>query len=186
MPSMAEIRTSMLALVLEANEPTVLPTEASSRLVALAGEGFHDFHGHRHALLEGEELEALLVRRGSLTDAERLQIQDHVTHTYDFLVRIPWGRSLALVPDIAAKHHEYLDGSGYPARLPAREIPLQARMMTIADIFDALTASDRPYKKAVPVALALDILRAEQKQGKLDADVLALFIDAKLFAPEGA
>jgi HD-GYP domain-containing protein (c-di-GMP phosphodiesterase class II) len=179
---------AMLALVLEANEPTVLPTEVSTRLVALAGDGFRDSHGRRHALLEGEELEALLVRRGSLTEAERLQIQDHVTHTYDFLVRIPWGQSLALVPEIAAKHHEYLDGSGYPARLPAAEIPLQARMMTVADIFDALTASDRPYKKAVPVTLALDILRAEQRQGKLDADVLALFLEARLWvprAPEG-
>ena len=177
---------AMLALVLEANEPSVLPTEVSSRLVALAGEGFSDALGRRHALLEGEELGALLVRRGSLTDAERLQIQDHVTHTYDFLVRIPWGQSLALVPDIAAKHHEYLDGSGYPARLPARDIPVQARMMTVADIFDALTAADRPYKKAVPVADALDILRAEQRQGKLDADVLALFIDAKIYAGEGS
>jgi HD-GYP domain-containing protein (c-di-GMP phosphodiesterase class II) len=69
--------------------------------------------------------------------------------------------------------------------LPAEEIPLQARMMTVADIFDALTASDRPYKKAVPVGLALDILRAEQRQGKLDADVLALFIEARIFAAEG-
>jgi HD-GYP domain-containing protein (c-di-GMP phosphodiesterase class II) len=177
---------AMLALVLEANEPTVLPTEVSSRLVALANEGFYDAAGRRHALLESEELTALLVRRGSLTEAERVEIQHHVTHTYDFLVRIPWGQSLALVPEIAAKHHEYLDGSGYPARLPALEIPLQARMMTVADIFDALTASDRPYKKAVPVADALEILQAEQRQGKLDADVLGLFIDAKIFAPEGS
>jgi HD-GYP domain-containing protein (c-di-GMP phosphodiesterase class II) len=177
---------AMLALVLEANEPTVLPTEVSSRLTALAKEGFRDAHGHRHALLEGDELEALLVRRGSLTDAERLQIQHHVTHTFDFLVRIPWGQSLSLVPEIAAKHHEYLDGSGYPAQLPAIDIPLQARMMTVADIFDALTASDRPYKKAVPVALALDILRAEQRQGKLDADVLDLFIDARIFGVVGS
>ncbi|MCX4244438.1 HD-GYP domain-containing protein [Paraliomyxa miuraensis] len=172
---------AMLALVLEANEPTVLPTEVSSRLTAIAGESFVDAAGQRHALLQGDELEALLIRRGSLTDAERIQIQHHVTHTYDFLVRIPWGQSLAMVPDIAARHHEYLDGSGYPSNLPAERIPLQARMMTVADIFDALTASDRPYKKAVPIPLALDILRAEQRQGKLDPQVLALFIDAKIF-----
>ena len=128
-----------------------------------------------------EELDALLIRRGSLTDAERIEIQHHVTHTFDFLVRIPWGRSLAKVPEIAAKHHEYLDGSGYPSRIAAPEIPLQARMMTVADIFDALTASDRPYKKAVPVPLALDILRAEQREGKLDEDVLQLFLDAKVY-----
>jgi HD-GYP domain-containing protein (c-di-GMP phosphodiesterase class II) len=175
---------TMLALVLGANEPSVLPTDVSTRLVALSGVSFTDAGGRPHALLEGDELEALLIRRGSLTEAERVQIQHHVTHTYDFLVRIPWGRSLALVPEIAAKHHEYLDGSGYPARLPAPEIPLQARMMTVADIFDALTASDRPYKKAVPVVDALEILRAEQRQGKLDVDVLALFIDARIFGSE--
>lgn len=176
---------AMLALVLEANEPSVLPTEVSSRLAAIARVAFADAGGHQHELLTGEELDALLIRRGSLTEAERLQIQHHVTHTYDFLVRIPWGQSLALVPEIAAKHHEYLDGSGYPSRLPAEEIPLQARMMTVADIFDALTASDRPYKKAMPVTDALDILRAEQRQGKLDADVLELFIDAKIYEVVG-
>lgn len=171
----------MLALVLEANEPSVLPTDVSAQLSALAGQGFSDTQGRHHDLLEGEELDALLIQRGSLTEAERDQIQDHVVHTYDFLVRIPWGRSLALVPEIAAKHHEYLDGSGYPRRLPEPEIPLQARMMTVADIFDALTASDRPYKKAVPVPAALDILHAEQRRGKLDADVLELFVEARIF-----
>lgn len=176
----------MLAVILEANEPSVLPTDVSSQLAIISGHEFVDATGRSHLLLHGEELDALLIRRGSLTDAERMEIQNHVTHTYDFLVRIPWGRSLAKVPEIAAKHHEYLDGSGYPSRLPQAEIPLQARMMTVADIFDALTASDRPYKKAVPVALALDILAAEQRQGKLDADVLGLFLDAKLYEGTGS
>jgi len=85
------------------------------------------------------------------------------------------------VPDIASKHHEYLDGTGYPQQLPGPEIPLQARMMTVADIFDALTAADRPYKRAVPVARALDILRAEVRAGKVDADVLDLFVQARVF-----
>jgi len=174
----------MLAVILEANEPSVLPTDVSSQLAVISGHEFVDAVGQRHALLRSDELDALLIRRGSLTEAERNEIQQHVTHTFDFLVRIPWGSSLARVPEIAAKHHEYLDGSGYPSRLPGVEIPLQARMMTVADIFDALTASDRPYKKAVPVPLALDILRAEQRQGKLDADVLGLFIDAKLYEGE--
>ncbi len=171
----------MLSVILEANEPSVLPTEVSSQLDAIAGQQFVDASGQSHALLRGNELDALLIRRGSLTEAERVEIQHHVTHTYDFLVRIPWGRSLAKVPEIAAKHHEYLDGSGYPSRLPSNDIPLQARMMTVADIFDALTASDRPYKKAVPVPLALDILGAEQARGKIDADVLELFLEAKIY-----
>ncbi|MEM7154916.1 MAG: HD domain-containing phosphohydrolase [Myxococcota bacterium] len=171
----------MMDVITEANEPTVLPTDVSSQLAVIAGHEFCDAAGHQHALLQGDELDALLIRRGSLTDAERIEIQHHVTHTYDFLVRIPWTASLAKVPEIAAKHHEYLDGSGYPSRLPEPDIPLQARMMTVADIFDALTAADRPYKKAVPVPLALDILSAEQKAGKIDPQVLALFIEAKLY-----
>ncbi len=171
----------MFSLLMEANEPSVLPTEVSSQLTEIAGRSFVDATGRAHNLLTGEELDALLIRRGSLTAAERTEIQHHVTHTHAFLVRIPWGKSLALVPEIAAKHHEYLDGSGYPAKLPSVQIPLQARMMTVADIFDALTASDRPYKKAVPVPDALDILRAEERRGKLDADVLELFIDAKVY-----
>ena len=121
------------------------------------------------------------MQRGSLTPDERVEIQQHVTHTYNFLVRIPWGKHLAQVPDIAGKHHEYLDGTGYPQRLPAPAIPLQARMMTVADIFDALTASDRPYKRAVPVPHALDILRDEVRVGRVDADVLGLFVEARVF-----
>ena len=104
-------------------------------------------------------------------------------HTYDFLVRIPWTRTLARIPEIAGKHHEYLDGSGYPDHIDAPAIPLQARMMTVADIFDALTASDRPYKAAVPVPRALDILQAEAKRGKVDASILALFIEAEVWKP---
>lgn len=176
----------MLQIIEEANEPSVLPTDTSSQLAIIAGHQFCDPTGASHDLLSGDELDALLIRRGSLTDAERIEIQHHVTHTYDFLVRIPWGRNLKLVPEIAAKHHEYLDGSGYPSSLDEPKIPLQARMMTVADIFDALTASDRPYKKAVPVPLALDILRAEQDRGKIDPDVLSLFVDAKIYERQGA
>ena len=132
-------------------------------------------------VIEPEDVAALGVPRGSLTPEERREIEDHVRHTYDFLVRIPWTQGLSRIPEIAAKHHEYLDGSGYPAQAPAPQIPVQARMMTVADIFDALTASDRPYKTAVPLERALDILHAEVKRGKVDADVLTLFIEARLW-----
>ena len=87
----------------------------------------------------------------------------------------------ARVPEIAGMHHEYMNGTGYPRGASAGEIPIQARMMTVADIFDALTASDRPYKKAVPVDKALDILHLEAKAGKLDRDVLAVFVGARVF-----
>jgi HD-GYP domain-containing protein (c-di-GMP phosphodiesterase class II) len=136
-------------------------------------------------LLDDEDVTALLVRRGSLTDAERAEIQSHVTHTYNFLVRIPWGKALARVPEIAGKHHEYLDGSGYPHRVGTPEIPVQTRMMTISDIFDALTASDRPYKKAVPVPRALDILAYEVRGGKIDATLFDVFVGARVFETIG-
>jgi len=120
-----------------------------------------------------------VIREGepiALTAEEFKQIQSHVVHTYQFLIQIPWTKELRGVPEIARSHHEKLNGSGYPNRLGAAEIPVQSKMMTISDIFDALTASDRPYKAAVPVARALDILGFERKAGAVDADLLELFI----------
>jgi len=166
--------------VLVANEPSVLPKEVGVQLERIAALSVPDVRGRPIRPIGERELLALTVQRGTLTESERIEIQQHVTHTYNFLVRIPWGRTLAGVPDIAAKHHEYLDGTGYPARLPAPEIPLQARMMTVADIFDALTAADRPYKRAVPIPHALDILRSEVRVGRVDAHVLDLFVQAKV------
>lgn len=171
----------MLEVILAANEPTVLPEAASEQLAAVAEASYIDAKGDEQPLLRGDELDALLVLRGSLTPSERLEIQSHVTHTYNFLVRIPWGPTLRRVPEIAGKHHEYLDGSGYPAAVAEPAIPLQARMMTVADIFDALTASDRPYKKAVPVPKALDILGDEVGRGKVDRAVFDLFVGAKVW-----
>jgi len=85
------------------------------------------------------------------------------------------------VPEIARAHHEKLDGSGYPDGVRAADIPVQSRMMTIADIYDALTAQDRPYKRAVSTDRALDILTTEVKEGQLDPDLFKLFIDGKVF-----
>lgn len=163
-----------------ANEPSVLHEDCSHVLHGLADVTFDLGDGPARRLLEDAELAALLVQKGSLTPDERVEIQNHVRHTYAFLSRIPWGSDLARVPEIAAKHHEYLDGSGYPERIGAGEIPVQARMMTVADIFDALTASDRPYKRAVPVARALDILGDEARRGKVDARLLQLFVEARV------
>jgi HD-GYP domain-containing protein (c-di-GMP phosphodiesterase class II) len=168
-------------VVLQANEPTLLVEAVSHAVHEVAGVRFRDAGGRELSVLDDELLDALLVSRGSLTLAEREEVESHVRHTFNFLSKIPWGRALARVPEIAGKHHEYLNGSGYPGRLGADAIPIQARLMTVADIFDALTAKDRPYKKAVPVAKALDILHAEAAAGKLDPAVLALFIEARVF-----
>jgi len=172
-------------VVLRANEPTILIEQVSSAVHEVAGLRFTDAGGRELAVLDDELLQALLVPRGSLTRSEREEVESHVRHTYNFLIQIPWGRALARVPEIAGKHHEYLNGSGYPARLPAADIPIQARLMTVADIFDALTAADRPYKRAVPVARALDILHLEANAGKVDRDALQAFIEARVYERVG-
>ena len=89
--------------------------------------------------------------------------------SYSFLILIPWTRELAGVPAIAHGHHEKLDGSGYPMGLHGGQISMQTRILTISDIYDALTARDRPYKQAVPVERALDLMDAECRAGHLDA-----------------
>jgi HD-GYP domain-containing protein (c-di-GMP phosphodiesterase class II) len=172
-----------LRFVQKANEPTVLEQGGFEKLKDIANLNFKTLRGEKWPYLLGDELKALSVSRGSLTREEFAEIQSHVVHTYDFLRQIPWGRKLANIPQIAAKHHEKLDGSGYPTAAEAEEIPVQTRIMTIADIFDALTAADRPYKKAVPVDRALDILEMEVKGGKLDAELFRLFAESKVFEP---
>ena len=104
-----------------------------------------------------------------------------MTHTYNFLTKIPWTNELKNIPEIAYGHHEKLDGSGYPRGIDSPEIRPQTKMMTISDIYDALTATDRPYKPAVPIEKALDILKYEVTAGKVDEDLLNVFIEAKIF-----
>ncbi len=175
---LAEIDAHMKA-VAAANEPTVMPAETAADIRSIAGRAFVDHLGDRLTVITPEEAEILSIPRGSLTRDEFKQIQSHVLYTYEFLKRIPWTKELRDVPTIARSHHEKLDGSGYPEGWRGAEIPMQSRMMTVADIFDALTASDRPYKAAVPVERALDILDQERKAGALDADILHLFLELK-------
>jgi len=169
------------AFVNRANEPTVLDQGGFERLVEIASLVYMAGDGELRPYLERDEVAALQVRRGSLTDVERVEIEHHVVHTYNFLKKIPWGKRFADVPRIAAAHHEYLNGSGYPHHLGAPEIPIESRIMTIADIFDALTASDRPYKKAVPIDRALGIIEAEVKAGKCDAQLFRIFVDGEIY-----
>ncbi len=170
-----------LEVVAKSNEPTVLEANTATALLELPALSYLDVDGINRPYITANELEALSIRRGSLSEQERVEIESHVTHTFKFLSQIPWTGEFARVPEIAFAHHEKLDGTGYPRRLRSTEIPLQSRMMTIADIFDALVAWDRPYKKAVPVEKALAILNDEAKQGKLDTDLLQVFIEARVF-----
>lgn len=167
--------------IVSSNEPTVLEQEGFEKLSDIANLNFKDTRGKTRPYLLKHELKALRVSRGSLTSEEFAEIQSHVEHTYEFLRKIPWGRKFANVPQIAAKHHEKLDGSGYPNNAAAAEIPIQSRMMTIADIFDALTASDRPYKRAVPAQRALEIIEMEVKAKKCDPELFKIFTEADIY-----
>jgi HD-GYP domain-containing protein (c-di-GMP phosphodiesterase class II) len=172
----------LLAAVVAANEPTILSEEAGAELACLSKRMFRDMDGIERPLLTEEEVRFLTITRGNLDEQERREIEAHVTHTFRFLQQIPWTRELRDIPRIAYAHHEKLNGEGYPRGVHADEIPVQTRIMTIADIYDALTATDRPYKPAVPSERALDILRMEAKQGMLDHDLLTTFIESRVYA----
>ena len=170
-----------LEVVLKANEPSILPEGSFEELQAWGRRTYLGFDGATEPFLTPDEVRFLTIRKGSLDETERLEIESHVTHTFQFLQRIPWTRELQQVPLIAYGHHEKLDGRGYPRRITAEGIPIQTRIMTISDIYDALTAQDRPYKRAVPFERALDIMSHEVKDGQLDAELFRLFVDGKVF-----
>ena len=165
----------------ESNEPRVLPEASADILNDIAATSFRDFKGQQSSYITDDELHFLSIPKGSLDPDERLQIESHVTHTYNFLTQIPWTEDLARVADIAHGHHEKLDGTGYPRGIGAHEIAIQTRIMTVSDIFDALTASDRPYKKALPATRALDILNMEAKDGMLDHAVVELLLASEVY-----
>ncbi|HUE66719.1 MAG TPA: HD domain-containing phosphohydrolase [Candidatus Acidoferrum sp.] len=169
--------------IVTANEPSVMPEDKASTLEFLSQQTYLDMSGRAHPMLEPQEFRFLSIRKGTLDPQERLEMESHVTHSFHFLTKIPWTPVMRGVPEIAYGHHEKLDGSGYPRGLAGEQIPLQARMMTIADIYDALTAQDRPYKRAVPTSTALDILHEEAGQGKLDRDLLDVFITKQVYRP---
>ncbi len=171
----------ILRMIMQANEPTILEEESFRALMDLPNRSFTDMDGNRQPFLTPNELSALSIPRGSLSEKERREIESHVTHTFRFLSEIPWTGEFRKVPEIAYAHHEKLDGTGYPRKLTGVEIPIQSRMMTIADIFDALVAWDRPYKKSVPVEKALSILHEEAGHGKLDKELLQIFIESRVY-----
>ena len=167
-----------LEFVLQCNRPTVLAQGGFERLAGLSALSYEDSRERPQMLLTPNDVQVLSITRGSLSPTERREIESHVTHTFRFLSQIPWTRTLKRVPEIAYAHHEKLDGKGYPRSVAAEQIPVQSKMMAISDIYDALTASDRPYKKAVPHELALDILKKESESGQLDKELFRIFVEA--------
>ncbi|HYW11114.1 MAG TPA: HD domain-containing phosphohydrolase [Longimicrobium sp.] len=177
---MAELER-VRALVMAANEPTILPERAAAELDGLSRITFAGPDGTPLPYLTEEELAYLRIPKGSLTDDERREIESHVEQTYNFLIQIPWTGDLRNVAAIAYGHHEKLNGRGYPRGVAEAGIPPQTRMMTVADIFDALTASDRPYKRAVSPEKAIDILHMEARDGLLDTDLVETMVESGVY-----
>lgn len=141
----------------------------------------YESNGETFNWLTEDEVRNLCIRKGTLTDNERKVIESHAAITHEMLSRLPFPKRLARVPEYAAGHHEKLDGSGYPNGLGGEELPLQARIMAVADIFEALTAKDRPYKKPMKLSQAIKILGFMIKDKHIDEDVCNLFIDSGLY-----
>jgi HD-GYP domain-containing protein (c-di-GMP phosphodiesterase class II) len=175
------------------NRLDYLPPEAPARLTKIAGKRLYlenssqplitgaELHQLRQPLLTSEELTSLLVLKGNLTPQEYAEIQGHALQTMNILEKIPFTNHLSQVPRFAASHHERLDGSGYPFHLTASDLPFQARILAIADTFDALTSTDRPYRSSFDHEKAEGILQEEAARGKLDKDLIDLFVSRRIW-----
>lgn len=168
--------------VLEAiNKGGFLKDEDKALLDRLKDLSFTDDDGETIPFLSPEEYQFLSVQRGNLTSEERKEINDHAVHTYNILIGIDWTRNLKLVPQIAADHHEKLNGFGYPNGRKSAELEIRSRILAVADVFDALTAHDRPYKPAIPIDKSLEILEDDASKGGLDPELVTIFKNERAY-----
>lgn len=150
--------------------------EAVERIHQIAAITWVDFRGQSHHLLNDDEVKNLTIRKGTLNSEERQIMQDHIVVTQDMLNALPYPKHLQNVPEIAGNHHECMDGSGYPNGLTGDQLSLRARIMCIADVFEALTAPDRPYKKGMKLSQSLSIMARMATEGHLDPTLFQLFV----------
>ncbi|PTQ88170.1 HD domain-containing phosphohydrolase [Agitococcus lubricus] len=155
--------------------------EAKARIHAIAEQYWQDTKGQRQPLLTPEEVSFLCIERGTISFDERQKINDHMTVTIQMLESLPFPKNLKRVPEYAGGHHEKMDGTGFPKGLRREQMSWPARMMAIADIFEALTASERPYKPAMKISQALSILQRMRNQNHIDGDLYHLFLEAKVW-----
>jgi len=155
--------------------------EDKQRIREIAEYHWIDMDGQKRKLLDDDEIYNLCIDRGTLTAEERAVINNHIVMTQKMLKALPFPNHLRNVPEIAGNHHERMDGKGYPNGVTGEEMSVQARLMCIADVFEALTAADRPYKKAMPLSVALDILGKMKEDQHIDPDLFDLFIREGVF-----
>jgi len=137
--------------------------------------------GLQTSFLSAEEMENLTIRSGTLTQAERDTINYHIVATIKMLETLPWPRHLRNVPEYAGGHHERMDGKGYPRGLTREQMSWQARMVGVADVFEALTAADRPYKRGMKLSQALGIMQKMARTGHIDPDLFEVFVQGKVY-----
>ncbi|MCI8442020.1 MAG: GAF domain-containing protein [Provencibacterium sp.] len=172
-------------LVEEANTAGFITDECLRQLQLLQLRLYRDEDGQEHPWLTPEEYAMLSIRKGTLSDEERAVMEEHVSITDRLLSQIRFSGEFSHVREWAASHHEFLNGSGYPAGLSGEDIPPEVRMITILDIFDALVAEDRPYKRGMPVERALSILQTmADREGKLDGQLVRLFAESRCWEKE--
>lgn len=165
------------AFLREANRGSErMADEDVARVRAIGARRIKGADGAPQPLLTDDEVANLTIRYGTLNAAERAIINGHVTTTIRMLESLPWPRALARVPEYAGGHHERVDGKGYPRGLTRGQMSLPARMIAIADVFEALTAGDRPYKRAKTVAESLAILGQMKRSGHVDPDLFDVFL----------
>jgi HD-GYP domain-containing protein (c-di-GMP phosphodiesterase class II) len=170
--------------IVEKNKPGFMSEADIKTLNDIAKRSFVDSNAQKQPYLTPFEIERLSINKGNLTSLERENMNSHVQYTWDILSEIPFTKELRNVPFYASLHHEKLDGSGYPFGYMAEKIPVQARILAIADIYDALTAQDRPYKKPIPQGKALDIIEEMVQSNNLDREVFITFIKNRIYELE--
>ena len=172
-------RDAALDEIRRINRAEFVPDEKMELLKKIISEKYIDENGKECPLLLDEEVENLSIRKGTLNDRERSVIQSHAVVTGRILDQIQFPDEYCHVPIWASEHHELLSGRGYPYHLEGDQIPKEVRLLTILDIFEALTAKDRPYKKPMPVERALSILESMVSSGDLDGEILGLFKESR-------
>lgn len=166
------------ALIRRSNIGGELMDPADQERIRALGQArqWRDADGNLSNFLSDDEIENLTIRAGTLNPAEREIINHHIVATIKMLEQLPWPRHLLNVPEYAGGHHERMDGKGYPRGLTHEQMSVQARIMGIADIFEALTARDRPYKPGMKLSQAMSILANFRRNNHIDADLFEVFV----------
>jgi HD-GYP domain-containing protein (c-di-GMP phosphodiesterase class II) len=169
-----------LEFIKTSNNPGEFMAEEKQDRIKAISEKTYLFEDNAYPYLTKNEVENLCIQKGTLNGAEREVVENHALMTLKILEQLPFPRKYSMVPEYASSHHEKLDGSGYPRSLSSQDLPLQSRIMAVADIFDALTAKDRPYKKPMKLSQVKKIMEFMRKDGHIDSDIYDLFVSSGL------